>query len=966
MFLYLTVAVGFYVPKIPLDSIYLGPLKHKFDKNLSIKKRQMIQNKSKKMHFSATIYIKYLFVGMMPKRVHISVNDKILILLSSFSHYKNDWEIPFTLTQQGIADYLSLARCNVSRAMKKMEEEGIIEGKKAHIKGINRKRLVYFPTTNGLIRIQEINEELDKIKLPFKGEDGEIKELSIDDISKILDNRFSFLELYEFYSKNEFIDISIIKREEEKLVDFTEKAPNLDYFYGRKKEKAKIDGWVGKYPIIILRGIAGIGKTTLAAKVVEEYRPRTNILWFRLHEWTTLRYLLNQTASFLDELGVTTLSNYLEGTNSLNLENICNIRDIIMDSLRSVNALIVVDDAHKAEEKVNEFINLLILGINSAFTRTNLKFCFLFTTRNKLPIMDTLQMKKSKRAKEIVLDGLDEKSSYMLLQRRIEDEKELEKVYKLTNGHPLAMELIEEVTEAMEKKEAQRSEEAEHVASFKDLNKFIYEEIFQKLTADERKMLDSLSVYRYPILKSWVLNKRDKPILTVLQDKSLITENNQRYIIHDIVKSFFYFRLSGKEMTDYHKVAGYRYLKETKYRFNIDLYNEVLFHFQKSGDNEFVSSFIITNGEDFISKGYTEELSRILRSLEEEKVPEKDWGKILYLKAKVLEVTGEPSSAQDYLKYTISVCKNNKDLITLAKSYNLLGWIKAMQGDWDAALDSYSLTKETLSKRGVVGKDSKNSFIKERLTARLYRDIGFIHWRNGEWPEAKKNWDVALKHANKIQDRPIIGEILVDMGNLYKDQGDWDLGLKKYLEALEIWEEMDEKQRLMRVYLNLGAINVHMENYCEAIDWLNKDHDLAKNIGSTKSAAWAAFNLAEAYAKSNDFESAQQYCEEALAIAERLNDPLAISYSYRVYGIIYRHQGEWLKSENFFKQSVSILEELRAKYHMAEAYLEFGQMYRNKGDKKEAKDYLRRSQALFKELGNKTYVKKIDSVLKCL
>jgi len=898
------------------------------------------------------------------KKLTISVNDKILILLSNFSLYKNDWELPFTLTQQGIADYLSLARCNVSRAMKRLLEDDLVVERKAHIKGIKRKRYVYFPSTQGLFRIQEINEKMDTVKIPFIDLASETTQMTMSEISRELDNRFSLIELYDFYSREQKIDARDLTKKEEKLVDFTEKAPTIENFFGRKEEKGTIEDWIDKSPIVHVHGIAGIGKTTLVGKIVEEYRPRKSVFWFRIHEWSSVRYILNQLSEFFEEIGMTTLTNTLDTTKSLNLESICNIRDIILESFKDLNTLIVLDDVGKSGEKVSEFINLLALGINSAFTGKNIKFTLMLISRDRLPIFDTLQMKKSGRFKEIRLEGLDEKSSMALLKKKMKKPFEFDKIFKLTKGHPLALELIDQqFDETLVEDGLEDGYELDLIASSKDLSQYIYEEIFSKLKEEEKDILNHMSVYRYPVVKSWVQTKKTKKTLDELMNKSLISQSNNMYALHDLVKSFYYFRLKKNEQEEFHKVAGYKYLQEAKYRFNIDVYNEVLYHFQKARDHNFVSEFIISNGEDFISKGYVEELSNILNSVEEERVQERDWGKILFLKSRSLEITGEFATAQDYLKYTISFCKSNRDLITLAKSQSLLGWIKTNQGEWDIALDYYSKSQETLARRGVVGKDSKNQYIKENLTAELYRNIGYIYWRNGDWELAKKNWDMAIKFSKKIQARSLVGEVRVDMGNLYKDQGMWEEGVNEYLEALEIMKELDDKQKMMRVYLNLGAIHVHMGNYDQAIHYLNQDYELAKKIGAIKAEAWSAFNLAEAYAKKGDFASAEDYCQNALMIAEKLNDPLAVSYSYRVYGIIHREKQEWMKSDNYFKQSVSILENINAKYHLAEDYLEYGLMFRAKGDKEQMNTILGKSLSLFNELGNTTYIERIERIL---
>lgn len=897
------------------------------------------------------------------KRICLSINDKILMLVSSFSQMKNEWEMPFTLTQQGIADSLNIARCNVSRALTKMMVEGVITERKAHIKGIRRMRNVYLPSTTGLVRVQELSSSLEGMPVPFVTSDGRTEQRTLSEIHKMTGGEYGYLELYDVFKKKGQITLRGIKKHEDKFVSLTERSPTITNFFGRKEEKRIIEEWLPKSPVIIIRGIAGIGKTTLAGKVVEEYRSRKNIFWFRLHEWTTIRYALEQIGNFLSLMGRPTVSSMLSSRRTLGPEDLLQITDQMIHDLSDQNAMIVLDDVHKAEARVSDLITHLVTEVFRQDPDAEVKLNFILVTRNRLSMVDMLRLENGSRLQELVLEGLDERASLMLVKAKTRNQSQFEKIFQMTNGHPLSLQLMD--TPIMDRPDQEApSDQAIGTGPLRDLNRFVYEEIFQNISKGERELLDRLCVFRYPILRSWVLNKGTKRTLESLVGRSLISESDNAFAIHDLVRTFLYSRLKPSELAVYHRGAGALYLAQTKYRFDIDASNEVLYHYRTAGDFKFLSNFITGVGEDYINKGYVEELSVALKDLEEEKVGQKDWTKILFLKSRLLEITGELSSAQDYLKYTMSVCQRQKDQFTLAKAHNLLGVIKTNQGDWQDALQHFDEAHKAISKLPMSRKDLKAKFRVENLRAEVFRNIGAIHWRNGNWDLAKSNWDRALEHASKVQGQSTVAEVLIDMGNLYKDQGMWEEGMRRYQEALTTLLEMGEKQKMMRVYLNMGALCVHMERLDEAITWLKCNLEIAKRTGALKSQAWTSFNLAEAYAKKGDIKEAQEYSNGALAIASKLNDPLAVSYSYRVMGIIERTLGEWSKSVEHFKASISILEGLNARYHLAEAYLEFGLLYKKMGNTEKMRQCLTKSQALFKDLGNETYLKKVTHILK--
>ena len=67
------------------------------------------------------------------------VQERILLHLLDYSDFKDSIEVPFALSQMGIANAVAIARSNVPRAIAGLKEQGILVERQAHVKGVSRK-----------------------------------------------------------------------------------------------------------------------------------------------------------------------------------------------------------------------------------------------------------------------------------------------------------------------------------------------------------------------------------------------------------------------------------------------------------------------------------------------------------------------------------------------------------------------------------------------------------------------------------------------------------------------------------------------------------------------------------------------------------------------------------------------------------------------------------------------------------
>src|SRR2546428_5006280 len=79
-------------------------------------------------------------------------------------------------------------------------------------------------------------------------------------------------------------------------------APRVEWFVGREEELGAVTQLDGPR-LFVVRGVAGIGKTTLAARACELLRTKRDLFWHRVRAWGTPKSVLAALGDFFVSLG---------------------------------------------------------------------------------------------------------------------------------------------------------------------------------------------------------------------------------------------------------------------------------------------------------------------------------------------------------------------------------------------------------------------------------------------------------------------------------------------------------------------------------------------------------------------------------------------------------------------------------------------------------------------------------------
>src|SRR5439155_1327119 len=208
----------------------------------------------------------------------------------------------------------------------------------------------------------------------------------------------------------------------------------LGRVFGRVEEFRALDAWSDSpAALLVVTGIAGIGKSTLVASWLVRQRPRPYIYWFEIHDGTTRAVFLRDLAAFLARLGRRGLTNLLA---ERRVEDPQVTARVLAHDLRDMPVLFVLDNFQGATPDLARFIGGPILDLG---TEASAKILLISRT---IP-SGIVRRKgvKGFRVEMLRVEGLDPTASLGLLRSKgfAGDEAALDRAASSARGHPILL-----------------------------------------------------------------------------------------------------------------------------------------------------------------------------------------------------------------------------------------------------------------------------------------------------------------------------------------------------------------------------------------------------------------------------------------------------------------------------------------------------------------------------------------------
>jgi len=856
--------------------------------------------------------------------------DRVLLHLDDFREFEGKSDVPHAVSQSGISDRTSLVRSHIPRTVKGLVGKGLAKEAQAHISGGERSRRVYFLTWEGAQNALDLRKRLceHQVEVLFGRRPRKVR---ISEIPQLLGIRAEPLDIFIASERGPLTAGSFSgQRRSEGTVENCEWAPTRRPFFGRDSEIRQVMEWLnGGARLVMLRGIAGIGKTSTALRIMDPFRGKRHIIWLALHEWDGLPNLLRPLADFLSRTGRGALFKYLGSTR---VPEVGAVGGIILQDFEDLEALVVVDDLQKASGDVLEGVRMLS---DAALRARGPRLLLL--SREKRQLWPPAAISRGE-ARELLLSGLEpENAAQMLTPGITKDERE--RILSAAGGNPLFIELL-----SMKGLSAGRDAVWEHIGS----------EMLARLEKDERSILGLASVHGYPVPAAALMDDGNPGALENLSGKSLLFRTAEgNYGMHDLLREFFYSHLSSAEREAGHRRAA-RFLLEGGQPGPM-LLMDALRHLMRAGERDSAARLSLQAGEALVAAGLGPALlSEVLDRIAPPEfgappggsaMTEEGWRGLCLLRAGILSSKGEWDRAlREYMKAAESGGPLAADALCGA------GGILEGRCDWEGAAGAYS---RALS-------------VSESVRPEALRGSARVLWRTGKWNEALARFTEALQAARRTGRRDLEAALLTDIGNLEDDRGEPAKALARYSEALRILEEIGISKEAARVHNNIGAVHFYGNKWDQALEHYQRSLELSERAGDSSTAAYAQSNIGQVLARRGETERALRYLDASTRTFERLGDAYMQSTNLLARGILHRTLKDTAKAEAFFRQGIGTLEALNMPRELAEANYEFALCIKTKGNRKEARRLLESAVKEFRRLGAAKELRNAERELKKL
>ena len=821
------------------------------------------------------------------------VQERILLHLLDYSDYKNSVEVPFSLSQMGIANAVAIARSNVPRAIAGLKDQGLLIERQAHVKGVSRKRKAYFLTESGKTLAEDTWNELRSFALRCILEDGKIESTTLGEINTILPFSMRSVDIIRYMDDNCIIDsrtlsADLIERDlskhvEKQLVTSLGDLPRLRHFYGRENELDNMFNLLeARATTLLVPGIAGIGKTTMASKLIERFMHRRNLLYHRCQDWEGSRSFFESVGEWLANIGDSTFADYIATTP---VPKPAEAANLLISALEGTPTLIVVDDFHKVSDStLHQTFQAMALGLLGSEEKIGL----VLFSRSFKPVVPSKDAEGRIASLVLPLDGLDSLSGRKLLSSftDLQDEQWLY-IHGISRGHPLVLELINRGASA--------------TAFHETLENYVTVEIFSKLSAEQKRVLSVLSIFREPVsIEALAEQNLNIDTLDSLVEQGLARQvDSEIYDVHDLIREFLLRNIDQQTKFELHAKCSNWYKRSSQTPgYTIEL----IFHLLSSDDMAEAASMIVEDGRTLISQGHMELLG-LIDSITLEDIPQKMLANILQFKGEILSLLGRFEEA--------------KVAFGSAQEQAVKGKNNSIQAEALSALADISLKQGSLDESLTMHKEALEIFIKQKDAvgaARSYNNMGYLLRRKNDNSKAIESYSEVERILDENDEPELVSSQLI-LARSLMDLGEIDRARDHALTAFDKTEKSNDKQLharaqavLGRYYAKVGDLDVASHHYSQALDAMNEEGDILAMVDIT-------ILLGEVLQDSGKNDEAMEHFREALVIAEANDLRMQIGELLIRLGSVAPEKSRRME---YLQRALAVFRELGAKSRMRE------------------------------------------------
>jgi signal transduction histidine kinase len=260
--------------------------------------------------------------------------------------------------------------------------------------------------------------------------------------------------------------------------------------------------------------------------------------------------------------------------------------------------------------------------------------------------------------------------------------------------------------------------------------------------------------------------------------------------------------------------------------------------------------------------------------------------------ANCFDATGTLDSAQYYHKKSLSLKLQTDNIVGAADSYNNLGIVYDLKGDYSQSLENYFSALEIYENN----------------------EVGFEK----------------------------VPMVLVNIGVVYKKQKEFGKTLDYYKKALKIYEANKFEFGAVVIKGNIGSVFLELENYRKAINYAEEAKALYEKLGYHRYVPYMINNIAIAKDSLNLNDEALRHYRKAIELFEKDENLYELAYAKIGLGRMYAITNQKTQGRMQLQQALEISHENGFKEIVYKAYQQLSLLEASVGNYQKAFQYLQK------------------------
>ena len=235
----------------------------------------------------------------------------------------------------------------------------------------------------------------------------------------------------------------------------------------------------------------------------------------------------------------------------------------------------------------------------------------------------------------------------------------------------------------------------------------------------------------------------------------------------------------------------------------------------------------------------------------------------------------------------------------------------------------------------------------ERGLAVEFYNLGRIAEEYRRFNEAEEWFKRSMEIVERIEDAEGQANNLYQFGVIALERREFEEAEGWYKCSLEIREQMGDERNQAYTLHQLGRIAQERREFDEAERWYKRSLEIKERLGDELGQASTLYHLGTIAQEHREFNIAEALYKSSLDLVERIGDERGQAFSLHQLGIIAVEYGKYEESREWYNRSLEIMERIGDELGQGRTLAQIGLLEEDNGHYVEAVGFLEQAEAIF-------------------